>query len=427
MSDGHEKEKQSSLPPGDIVPDASTITPVVPAVALRQYTYDPAAVLASTSVAKTLTISDQHATILLTQGDDSGQQGLLKLTIVPFHKTDLACLPHRNDSEEKELSQDDKAANKVLYEQQEKEHSTKVLTFLSKFDWRMTSNSGAEYSFHEVFSKSASLDFETDANEPAFKKSKTEKESMVVSGEQNNVGSTMATTTPTFRAELIFPASERQLSRAMPSPGFALVTETPALYEAVTKPYIQSIVSSGSLSWLQNIVQVKKEKERLLHNAEKWILNVDTKWRSHPDALTIPREQWYQHESTADLYCLGIFKQDGIASLRDLTGLDSDDHISILREMLEQGPRVIETVYGVQRDQLRIFIHYQPQFYHFHVHYTRLQNEIGAQVEKAHLLSDIIQDLVVDPLCFQKKTLVYKLSLQDKLYRLLSNHGASES
>jgi hypothetical protein len=47
----------------------------------------------------------------------------------------------------------------------------------------------------------------------------------------------------------------------------------------VTKPFIDGIVASGSLSWLKNIVEVKKEKERLLWNAEGWILNIDTKVR----------------------------------------------------------------------------------------------------------------------------------------------------
>ena len=106
-----------------------------------------------------------------------------------------------------------------------------------------------------------------------------------------------------------------------------------------------------------------------------------------------------------------------MASLRDLTAA----HLPLLREMLEQGPKTIEQIYGVPKDQLRIFVHYQPQFYHFHVHYTRLENDIGAQVEKAHLLSDIIQDLEADPDCFKKKTMTYKLSLKDKLYHLLKD------
>jgi m7GpppX diphosphatase len=363
---------------------------------------DPAAILASTNKieARTLTISDQHATILLPQAD-SDQKALLKLTLVPFHKTELASLTPANLEEEKQLSEQEQAAKKEQREKDEKEHSSKVLGFLSRYDWSLSSESGAEYSYYEGFPKTSIAQGDL-SGEPVLKKPKPSMD------ERKGNASV-------FKAELIFPASERQLSRAMPSPGLSLIHETPELYRSVTKPFIDETVASGSLEWLKNVVQVKKEKERLLWNAEGWILNIDTKWRTHPDALTVPRSEFYKHESIVDLYCLGIIKQDGVTSLRDLTG----DHLPVLREMLEQGPKVIEGVYGVPKDQLRIFVHYQPQFYHFHVHFTRLENDIGAQVEKAHLLSDVIQDLEDDPECFQKKTLVYKLSLKDKLYKLL--------
>lgn len=32
----------------------------------------------------------------------------------------------------------------------------------------------------------------------------------------------------------------------------------------------------------------------------------------------------------------------------------------------------IYKLYGVQQSQLRIYVHYQPSFYHFHVHFTYL-------------------------------------------------------
>lgn len=391
----------------------------------------PATVIRETRAAKTLTISDQHANILLTtkkkttkeDGSEVEEKALLKLTLVPFHKA--ALLPPRRPNTTEEATAKESA--KAVLDLQDQEHSEKVLTFLSQFDWKMTSESGAEYSFHEAFPKKtgghdAASNRETE--EPATKKAKKKAK---IKDEGNTLNKVSI-----FKAELIYPASDRQLARAMPNPGFAMITETPAIYRAVTKPYIDGIVASGSLSWLQNIVRVKKEKERLLWNADSssggegggWILNVDTKWRSHPDALTIPRKEWYQHESAADLYCLGIFKDDGIASLRDLRG----KHLPLLREMVDQGPKVIEEVYGVPKDQLRIFVHYQPQFYHFHVHYTRLENDIGAQVERGHLLSDIIQDLEADPDYFQKRTVVYKLSLKEKLYHLLKAHESdSES
>jgi len=54
---------------------------------------------------------------------------------------------------------------------------------------------------------------------------------------------------------------------------------------------------------------------------------------------------------------------------------------------------VIEQRYSVQPSQLRIYVHYQPSYYHFHVHFCHAglnANGPGAAVGKAHLLDDII-------------------------------------
>ena len=117
-------------------------------------------------------------------------------------------------------------------------------------------------------------------------------------------------------------------------------------------------MDSGSLSWIKNLVEVKKEKERLLLNHDDFIINIDTKWRSHPPPLTTPREEWMNHPSTVDLYCLGICKQSGITCLRDLTS----EHIPMLKGMMKEGLAAIKSIYGVDHDQIRVFIHYQPQF-----------------------------------------------------------------
>ena len=55
--------------------------------------------------------------------------------------------------------------------------------------------------------------------------------------------------------------------------------------------------------------------------------------------------------------------------------------------------QAIEQRFGVQPQQLRIFVHYQPSYYHFHVHFCHTglgNNGPGAAVGKAHLLDDII-------------------------------------
>ena len=50
-------------------------------------------------------------------------------------------------------------------------------------------------------------------------------------------------------------------------------------------------------------------------------------------------------------------------------------HLPLLRNILHSGQEAIERIYGVAPQQLWVFVHYQPQFYHFNVHFT------GSQVQ----------------------------------------------
>jgi hypothetical protein len=47
--------------------------------------------------------------------------------------------------------------------------------------------------------------------------------------------------------------------------------------------------------------------------------------------------------------------------------------------------------FGVTGNKLRVYVHYHPSYYHFHVHVTHVDWEgPGTSVGKAHLLSEII-------------------------------------
>ena len=361
-------------------------------------------------VAQTLTVSDQHATILLTTstkdtphggvvGDDSKQQketkSILKLTLVPFFRNILGSNPV--------LGPKDTLQPELKLLENDPNASKQILSFLQSYKFHLKSESGAEYSYYDAIPSDYNLS-------NAVKSTGTHDNS-------GDSGSTehKAKIPGSFNVELISPASERQIKRAMPSLSTVLIEETPEVYKQVVQPYIQSIVDSGSLNWIFNIIEGKKEQERLLVNNDSFIINIDTKWRSHPDALKTPREEWYKHDSVGDLYCLGITKVKGIATMRDLT----KDHIPMLEEMKREGLKVIEKVYGVPKDQIRVFVHYHPQFYHFHVHYTRLHNEIGSTVERGHLLSDIIQNLKMDGKFYSKRNITYKMKVSNPLYLLM--------
>ena len=73
------------------------------------------------------------------------------------------------------------------------------------------------------------------------------------------------------------------------------------------------------------------------HPTEGFLLNIDTKWATHPDPETTPREQWKGHECVAELYVLGIVRDGSLRTLRDLRGR----HVPLLRKLLTVGRATI--------------------------------------------------------------------------------------
>ena len=81
--------------------------------------------------------------------------------------------------------------------------------------------------------------------------------------------------------------------------------------------------------------------------------------------------------------------------------------------------------YKVNPDQLRIFVHYYPSYFHLHVHFLSTASVSAAcAIGKAHFLSDIIDNIEnVDGDYYQKKTLSVFIGTQDPLLRRFVDKG----
>ncbi|CAM9304297.1 unnamed protein product [Ascophyllum nodosum] len=224
-----------------------------------------------------------------------------------------------------------------------------------------------------------------------------------------------------YSLEVVAPAPQRTIDRSRSVPT-VMVSETAEMHASRTAPFIDEVLARGnSLTWLFNVLAKKKEAERILYADDQengFLMTVDTKWRTHPDVSSVPRAEWFGHSSVADLYCLAICHKRGIRTLRDLRSA----HVPMLQEMYRRGVETIEAVYGVPEDQLRVFVHYLPQFFHFHVHFTRVHNSIGVEVERAHLLLDIIQNLQEDGEFYSRRTMQFRLRQNDALLKALKNN-----
>ncbi|XP_022607650.1 m7GpppX diphosphatase [Seriola dumerili] len=209
-----------------------------------------------------------------------------------------------------------------------------------------------------------------------------------------------------IKTTVVCPATEKHVKKYQRQDSF-LVEETGKDYQSITLPYIQK--QSFSVQWVYNILEKKAEADRIVYE--------------DPDPkvgfVLLPDFKWDQKQ-VDDLYLIAIVHQRDIKSLRDLTS----EHTPLLQNIFQKGKEAILQRYNLPASQLRVYLHYQPSYYHLHVHFTKLGYEApGCSVERAHLLSDVIQNLQSDPDYYKNRTLYFPLRADDGLLSKFKEAG----
>ncbi|KAI5994745.1 HIT-like domain-containing protein [Pisolithus albus] len=212
---------------------------------------------------------------------------------------------------------------------------------------------------------------------------------------------------PDLKISVICPATDVHI-RKYSKQDILMVHETPEIYEKVVKPYIEAFPPSRT-QWVRNILDGTSEAQSLLHSTDEFLILPDMKWDSTTSPLTA-------------LYLLALVRDPSIRSMRDLRG-DESGHLSLLKAIRDAAHSVVERSYGLARGNVRLYVHYQPSYYHFHVHIVHaLQSGImGMTVGQAHLLDDIIS--LVRRCSLSPPDILSSLTLT---YGLGSQHGLHE-
>ncbi|KAK2614392.1 hypothetical protein N8I77_001225 [Diaporthe amygdali] len=186
-----------------------------------------------------------------------------------------------------------------------------------------------------------------------------------------------------LKINLIYPCTEQHIKKYSKQ-GVRFVTETPEIYRDKIRPHMQAKRDQGRLNWVFNIIEGRKEVEDVIYRTrlgeagdEGFLLLPDLNW----DRKTIEA-----------LHLLGIVERRDIWSLRDL----KVKHIPWLEHMKAKFIEATEKVYpDIESDQLKLYVHYQPTYYHFHIHIVHVALEAGATqaTGKAIGLESIIEHL----------------------------------
>ncbi|KAF8580178.1 scavenger mRNA decapping enzyme [Ramaria rubella] len=209
---------------------------------------------------------------------------------------------------------------------------------------------------------------------------------------------------PDVKINVICPATEAHI-RKYSRQRIIMVKETPEIYRKIVQPYIKSFPPSR-FEWVYNILSHTVEAHKILYEDDSqevgFVILPDMKW----DAETV-----------SSLYLVAITHARSIATMRDLTR----EHIQMLKAIRREAGKLVRERWGLDGEQsLRFYIHYQPSYYHFHVHivnanYTGFK---GICVGQAHILEDVISLLELSPAT--GPTLLSKMTFT---YELGEHHG----
>lgn len=175
---------------------------------------------------------------------------------------------------------------------------------------------------------------------------------------------------------ILYPALNDDITKYIPV-GRKILFETPEIY--MDKIYPKAI--SQDLSWIHNIFEGKAEREDVLYEDDGFVLMPDMKWL---------KRSAKSDTNYNNMYCLAIVKDGSLKSIRDLR----QEHIPLLKNIYENGTNTIKELYGIDKDQIRVYFHYRPTFWHLHVHFNLISNvEEGSNIDISHRLQTVITNL----------------------------------
>ena len=190
---------------------------------------------------------------------------------------------------------------------------------------------------------------------------------------------------PDLKLSLIWPCTEKQIKKYSPQQ-VRMVTETPDVYSNHVQPYIWRMSDEGRLNWVYNILDGKAEQEDV-------ILRETGVGKDGQDEgfLLLPDMNW-DRKTLTSLHLLVMPLRRDFRSLRDLRKA----HVNWLKDMKEKILDATVKVYAnLERDQIKLYIHYQPTHYHFHIHVVHVMAEASSTqaVGKAFGFENLISQL----------------------------------
>ena len=219
-----------------------------------------------------------------------------------------------------------------------------------------------------------------------------------------------STAKPTFNsitAQIVYPAPPKLIKKYTKAP-MKLISETEELWRKITKPYTESIPKS-EWKWIYNILDEDAEAEKTFFK---------DKDKSTGFTLCLDLDAGSDVKET--FHCLALVERRDVLSIRDLNA----SHLPLLRKLAGKGLDEVSRRFEVPKEEIRAYFHYHPSFYHLHLHYSHVELlEYGVTTERAHLISDVIQNIEMVGDYYQRVTLDFPIRTTNVLFEVVEKEA----
>ena len=199
----------------------------------------------------------------------------------------------------------------------------------------------------------------------------------------------------------VFKKYSRELKKKMTESVDIIFNETEKEYLERTEPYIDNSISKGNIKWIYDILHHNSENNRIIYQDKIFILMKDILW---------------SNDKKDEIYLLALPKDESLRSLRDL----DYKNLPLLEHMKKVITNLLQKKFKIKKEQVYMFFHYLPSFFHLHLHVCGLTN-INTQKKfgRHHLLDNVIQNIQFKNDYYQKVTLIYEIPAKHSLFKKL--------
>ena len=187
---------------------------------------------------------------------------------------------------------------------------------------------------------------------------------------------------PDVKINLIYPCTEKHVQKYS-FQQVRVVVESPETYRRYVRPYMHRCRQEGRLNWVFNILEGRSEQENVLYRSQET--------SKQDDFLLLPDLNW-DRKTVGSLHMLALVERRDLWSLRDLSKKDVPWLRRLRTTLVDQ---VVNMYDGVEVDMLKFYVHYQPTYYHFHIHIVNVSLDPNATqaVGKALGFDNVISQL----------------------------------